>query len=263
MDKKIIIVLVAAFILLGALLLLGRSPKRPIVEDEYFTIQESREIAEDWIVNNSPTYVFDGFDLMLEREEEMVEGMLYSFVFSFESRYAGYGDRTDEMLAQVITPHTIEVIVGEGEVISAVTDLAYDEMKEEMIESVTPETMTIGVYFIKVVDGQEEIDRVEREITYTIATARAAIEELLRGPLAFEEAEGFSTSINEGVELQSIDIQGGVAFADFNERLQEGVAGSAWVTAIRKQIENTLLQFDTVGEVVISIDGRTEDILQP
>jgi len=35
------------------------------------------------------------------------------------------------------------------------------------------------------------------------------------------------------------------------------------VTAIRAQITETLKQFPTVENVVISIDGRTEDILQP
>jgi len=35
------------------------------------------------------------------------------------------------------------------------------------------------------------------------------------------------------------------------------------VAAIRAQIRETLKQFPTVDEVIISIDGRTEDILQP
>ena len=63
--------------------------------------------------------------------------------------------------------------------------------------------------------------------------------------------------------LQDLVIEDGVATADFNARLDEGVAGSAMVMAIRGQIEQTLLQFPTVDEVVISVDGETEEVLQP
>ncbi|MDD3123440.1 MAG: GerMN domain-containing protein, partial [Candidatus Izemoplasmatales bacterium] len=58
-------------------------------------------------------------------------------------------------------------------------------------------------------------------------------------------------------------LEGEVATVDFNEKLQEGVAGSATVMAIRNQIERTLLQFDYITEVVISINGDSEEILQP
>jgi V8-like Glu-specific endopeptidase len=37
----------------------------------------------------------------------------------------------------------------------------------------------------------------------------------------------------------------------------------ARVTAVRAQITETLRQFDTVNNVVISVEGRTEDVLQP
>lgn len=33
--------------------------------------------------------------------------------------------------------------------------------------------------------------------------------------------------------------------------------------AIREQIEKTLLQFETIDDVVISINGETEEVLQP
>ncbi|PIP22172.1 MAG: hypothetical protein COX38_02115, partial [Candidatus Nealsonbacteria bacterium CG23_combo_of_CG06-09_8_20_14_all_39_25] len=48
-----------------------------------------------------------------------------------------------------------------------------------------------------------------------------------------------------------------------DEQLEFQVGGSCKVSAIRAQITQTLKQFPTVDEVVISINGRTEDILQP
>ncbi len=224
--------------------------------------QESREIAENWIETSSPTYTHDGSDLTFISEDEITPGR-YLFVFSFTSSSAGYGDRSDQMTAQVITPHTIEVTVEDGELVSAVTDEVYDELAEEMIDEEAPETLTIDLYFVRVVEGQEEVVSVEREIPYTTATARAAIDALLEGPTAAEQDEGVTTSIPEGTELQSIEIENGTVRADFSEELDEGTAGSATVTAIREQIEQTLLQFETVNDVMISVNGETETILQP
>jgi len=41
------------------------------------------------------------------------------------------------------------------------------------------------------------------------------------------------------------------------------VAGSCRVGAIRAQIEETLKQFPTVQNVIISVNGNTENILEP
>ena len=258
MNKKNIIgFLVILIFVLGGFFLM-RGAKEIVVEEKTFNLEESRKIAEDWIIHNSPTYVYDGFDLDLVFEEELIEGV-FLFSFSFQSRAAGYGDRQDEMVAQVITLHEIEVVVEQGEVVSAITDGVYDEISGQMLV----ETRQINLYFVKVVEGQEEIVAVERSIPYSDSPEEMTIEELLNGPLPHEKTEGLSTSINEGTRLQSISIQDGVALVDFNDKLGEGVAGSAWVMAIRGQIEKTLLQFSSVDEVIISIDGRAEDILQP
>ncbi|MBU6501002.1 MAG: GerMN domain-containing protein [Patescibacteria group bacterium] len=102
-----------------------------------------------------------------------------------------------------------------------------------------------------------------RMIPKTQAPARAALEELLSGPTAEEDNLGYLTSINPGVKIQSLTIANGTAKVDFNQALQQSVAGSCRVTAIRNEIENTLKQFSAVQNVVISINGKTEGVLQP
>jgi len=104
---------------------------------------------------------------------------------------------------------------------------------------------------------------VEREIPRTKEVARAALEELLKGTTKEEEAEGFFTSINPNVKIQSLTIENGVAKVDFDEQLEFQVGGSCRVAAISWQIRETLKQFSTVKEVIISINGCSEDILQP
>lgn len=104
---------------------------------------------------------------------------------------------------------------------------------------------------------------VTRRVPKTEAVARAGIEELLLGPDRIEGELGYGTSINQGVKINKLTIQNGVAAIDFDQTLGAGVAGSCLVTSIRSQITETLKQFPTVKNVIISIDGKSEDILQP
>ena len=57
----------------------------------------------------------------------------WAFIFEFDSRQAGYGDRTGQMLAQVITPHRAVISVEQLEVVSAVMDERWDMLSQEMI----------------------------------------------------------------------------------------------------------------------------------
>ena len=132
----------------------------------------------------------------------------------------------------------------------------------------TEETMTVKIFFGNSIFDPEVMDcqknfSVERTIPKTVAVARAALEQLLAGPTDEEKAEGYFTSINPGVKIQSLVIANGVANADFDEQLEFQVGGSCRVAAIASEIRETLKQFSTVEDVVISINGRTEDILQP
>lgn len=104
---------------------------------------------------------------------------------------------------------------------------------------------------------------VEREITKTPAIARAALLELLSGPTLAEKNDGFSTSLNPEIIIQKLVIENGVAKVDFSKQLEEPGGGSCRGAAIIAQINQTLKQFSTVQSVIISIDGRSEDILQP
>ncbi|MBI1984547.1 MAG: GerMN domain-containing protein [Candidatus Wildermuthbacteria bacterium] len=103
----------------------------------------------------------------------------------------------------------------------------------------------------------------ERQVPKTSAVARAAVEALLRGALQEETDKGFISSINPGTRIQKLVIENGLASIDFDQQLEFQVGGSCRVSAIRAQITETLKQFPTVETVLISIDGRTEDILQP
>ena len=103
----------------------------------------------------------------------------------------------------------------------------------------------------------------ERQVPKTKAVAGAALEALLRGAIQEEINQGFVSNINSGVRVQKLIIENGTAKVDFDKQLEFQVGGSCRVAAIRAQITETLKQFPTVKGVIISINGRTEDILQP
>lgn len=126
--------------------------------------------------------------------------------------------------------------------------------------------MTAKVFFPNRIGGGGDCSAnypIERRVPKSQAVAKVAIEQLLAGPSSSEEMEDYFTLIGEGVKLNSLDIRSGTAFADFDEQLEKGASGSCRVAGIRAQISDTLKQFPTVSRVVISINGKTEGILQP
>jgi hypothetical protein len=90
-----------------------------------------------------------------------------------------------------------------------------------------------------------------------------SLSELLKGPTPEEVSKGAGNQIPSGVKLNSLRRTGNTAYADFDQTLQQGVAGSCRVQVIRSQITNTMKQFVGIDNVVISINGQTEGILQP
>jgi len=123
----------------------------------------------------------------------------------------------------------------------------------------------VKVYFSKADSNECGLTYpVERMVAGKIAIYRAALEELLKGPNADDVAAGYRTSIPGGVKLKSVAADAaGTVTADFDDRLAKGVAGACRVESIRAQIGATLKQFPEVHDVVISINGDTEGILEP
>lgn len=131
-----------------------------------------------------------------------------------------------------------------------------------------PPTMSVNLYFNNTAKDPSLLDCAKvyptaRTIPYTQAVARAALEQLFLGANPKEKSVGFISNIPAGVKIQSLTIENGVAKVDLSKELETGVGGSCRTGAIRAQITETLKQFPTVKSVVISIDGRIEDILQP
>ena len=104
--------------------------------------EESQKIAEEFL-RDSPTFVFDGIEDTLRLADTLTARCPYcwAFIFEFDSGHPGYGDRTGQVLAQVITPHRAVIVVERLEIISAVMDDEWDMICQEMVaKQEEPET---------------------------------------------------------------------------------------------------------------------------
>jgi hypothetical protein len=94
-----------------------------------------KALAEAWI-RGAPTYKYDGSGLRLvnyvQQESYPVRHVL---TYTFASSHAGYGDRSGKVTAQVVTEHSITIMVVDGNVESAVMDGRWDEMGQFMVGS--------------------------------------------------------------------------------------------------------------------------------
>ena len=101
-----------------------------------YTEQGAIEVALFYL-KASPTFKFDGMEETLKHTSTLTLRCpsCWQFEFQFESRHSGYGDRTGQMLAQVITHHTVTITVQEGEVGSAIMDDKWDMIKQKLVES--------------------------------------------------------------------------------------------------------------------------------
>ncbi len=106
-----------------------------------------------------------------------------------------------------------------------------------------------------------------REHTVSIPGSLAPIEATLRALLAYDDSRtppGLKTSIPSGTGLVSITVNNGLAKVIFDANLEREVGGSCRVGAIRAQITKTLLQFPSIQQVDLSVEGKTpQETLQP
>lgn len=138
-NKSVILAAVIGAVavgLLGAYFLPAQStltiiPTTPEEQAKY----DAMGVAQKYIVA-SPTFAFDGIHETLDVIDVAImesHPVQYKVTIAFDSAHAGFGDRTDQILADVITPHKMDIIVSEGMVVSAVTDGVWDELNHQYV----------------------------------------------------------------------------------------------------------------------------------
>jgi hypothetical protein len=258
MINKILVAVVILAVVLFIGFLISTLEISDLEEKE--TTDDLFSLAEEKIIDLPTFKERGGHDLEYVRTVEIGEGV-FELTFTFNSSFAGYGKvGEDEMSAQVITPHTVVVVIENGEIISVIIDEHFDELNQDENGNLDGEKEVL-VYFVTFEENMEEAVPLKRKVTGSEVEKKTLLL-LLEGLTEEEKEEGYSTAINEGVKVNSFKIEEKIAKVDFSEELEVS-GGSALVVMIRNQIEKTLLQFETIESVVISIEGETEEVLQP
>lgn len=105
-------------------------------------------------------------------------------------------------------------------------------------------------------DAGAHLVPVERNVDDTPAVAEAAVTALLEGPTAAEAASGpaLFSSIPDGVTLNGVTIDGGLATVDLSSGFEAGGGSFAMLTRLA-QVVFTVTQFDTVDGLALELDG--------
>jgi hypothetical protein len=163
-------------------------------------------------------------------------------------------------------PATLELISNAGELQA--------RQMVTVLSASDPDTQAVALYWVL----GEQVVAVQQRVPRTVRIGTAALNELLWGP-GPPNLAGFTTAIptpeqvlgypgrqpnwDSRVTLRSLTIANGVATADFSKELKAYGGGSLRVKLIRQQITQTLLQFPTVREVRIAIEGQINGVLEP
>jgi len=129
------------------------------------------------------------------------------------------------------------------------------------------ETTTVELFFNNTSHDPDLADcsvvyPVERRIPVSqTGQTNNAIQELIKGPSRIEQTAGYVSSIPRNAKLNTITTKKDTITVDFSTLDISG--GSCAVTAARSQITETIKTLTQIENVTISIQGETEDILQP
>lgn len=119
-----------------------------------------------------------------------------------------------------------------------------------------PAVMRVKLYF----GYEDRVMAVEREMPYTTGVAKAAVQELLKGPSATElQGLALHTQIPAGTTLNGVSITNRVARVDLSDEFDDG-GGTLSVTMRLAQVVYTLCQFPTIDSVEFYIDGTKVDV---
>ena len=120
----------------------------------------------------------------------------------------------------------------------------------------TASLITYQVWFTR----SESLFMVKRTQEATPRIGTAAMESLIAGPNAQEQAAAVGSQIPAGTQLLGLNVDNGVATVDLTSEFESG-GGSASMNMRIAQVVYTLTQFPTVKGVLFQLDGQRVDVL--
>lgn len=139
------------------------------------------------------------------------------------------------------------------------------ENADERAPAGTAETMEVKVYF-SAGDGTDcsAVRAVTRTIPRTQGVAKAALQELFKGPTEEEKKSGLSSFFSDDTKdiLDRVNVKDGAAYVDLDGSVTQKLSNattSCGSQAFTASVEKTLTQFRTVKKVFFAIEGSPKD----
>lgn len=143
--ESALVILIPVSLLLGACIAKpgAELPSVRIESSNYtpiiMTQEKAQKMAEEFL-RSCPTIAFDGIEDSIKLTgsfESCPCSPGWSFHFEFDCKHPGYGDRTGQVLSEVITHHVAEIHIGVGElakVTFAIMDSQWDMINQVMFQ---------------------------------------------------------------------------------------------------------------------------------
>jgi len=101
---------------------------------------------------------------------------------------------------------------------------------------------------------------IERSVPETVGVARAALNELFKGPTSEEKKQGYISLFSDETKsiLKSIKITEGVCYVDLEDirRIVPNASTSCGSAELLAEMETTLKQFPTIKKAIFAINGN-------
>lgn len=108
-----------------------------------FTKDDNTLVASNF-VKNEATYKFDGIPetFKLTRTTPLECQLCQEFIFEYQSRNSGYGDRKGAVVASVITTHSAKVVMEGENIRSATLDDIWDMKAQKLLVILNPSNIS-------------------------------------------------------------------------------------------------------------------------
>jgi hypothetical protein len=113
----------------------------------------------------------------------------------------------------------------------------------------------LNVYFT----WNEKVATAHRQVPYTKEVAKAAMEELLKGPNAQEKEVGMFSTVPANTLFLGIAVKDKVATVDLSKEYESG-GGTLSMSLRLAQVVYTLTQFPTIEAVQFKLDGTPVEV---
>lgn len=87
-------------------------------------------------IENTPTYTFDGVEGSIQQIEvvPLESGKAWGLSYIFKCKHTGYGDRSNQVLEEQVTGHSVQITIEGCTIVNAVCDKTYDLLTNQQLQ---------------------------------------------------------------------------------------------------------------------------------